>query len=942
MARRLFWVAGILLALMGLAVGALLAIPWLLHDRMAERLEQVLDEALLADVEIGEVSLGVITTFPTLRIDVDELAIVGTSGFEGVELMRVDRAELGVDLLSALVGDTPRVERIVLESPRFDMRIAEDGSSNLDIFPEENVAAGAEVEADAGPWSADLDAFVIRDLSLVYLDAPNDLEIGLSDLDLDLQGTVGNPGTRLDTHAEIASLTVGQGGIQWLTDTQWSGDVGLNYNGETGTLEFLDNEVTVNALTVAFAGEMVAEPNGDTTLALSFDAKDAAFANLLSLVPAAYGDDFAGVDAEGRLTLGGKVEGTYSEDGTAWPSFGVDLEVADARFQFPSQPVGVDHVELEAHIAHPQGEPDLMTIDVERVNLTTAGSDFVGTLHVKQPLSDPDLDLTAKGGLDIGRLILAFPDVGLDTEGLLNLDVQLQGRTSDLAAGRAEAIEARGTVQGTRLHLMGDELPVPVTLQEMDLTLDGAKAELKRLDVSWPGSDGVSGLSLNGDFDSFLPYFIGKEGEIVGDVSVSGSRVDLRPWAASSEGAPGSETPTEEPADEAFVVPVPDNVNLTCKLNLQHVITDAFEVDEVKGVMAVQDQVAQMRGVTGEMLGGKVELGGSYASDSSETADVDLAVRTIRVDLARTFAQFETLRRIAPLLEGAVGKLDTDLSLKTELLSDGTPILGTLVSTGTFRAAGLELQPSALAGVAEELKLDEVKTLKLSAREMSFAIRGGTARLNPMNVQLGRLKSTVAGKARLISQSVDFTFDFKVPLRRIRESSFVSSLGGDIPRQLDVRAQVVGPYASPDVRVALQGTEALVESATEAVVEQLKQLAEEQGVTEAVARARSRGDALVAEAEEQAKAILDEAASAGDELRALAKAKGDRLVKEAGSNLLKSAVAKRAAKAAEKEADKAATRLVGAARERAEKLIAEAKDHRESLIAQASAAARGG
>ena len=45
----------------------------------------------------------------------------------------------------------------------------------------------------------------------------------------------------------------------------------------------------------------------------------------------------------------------------------------------------------------------------------------------------------------------------------------------------------------------------------------------------------------------------------------------------------------------------------------------------------------------------------------------------MKFDLGRTFAAITTLKRIAPVLEGAAGAFDLGINAKTRLARDGTP-----------------------------------------------------------------------------------------------------------------------------------------------------------------------------------------------------------------------------------------------------------------------------
>ncbi len=943
MLSRRFTTTGALVAggvVLAVIVAVLIALP-IVRRNLASQLEATLDEALLADTEVGDVGLGLFSDFPNVTLRIDDFRIVGLDRWEGIELVHVDRLEVCLGL-GSLFRDTFNIRRIGLLGPRLDMRVAEDGASNLDLFPEEDVAKGAE--AETGRWAVDLDDFEIADLTLDYADRATGVFVTLRNLDAQTRGTLSDVGTRLDTEATLQSLTAEAGGVTWVRDTAWKVDAAVEYEEATGAIRLFDNAISVNALTVSLDGSIV--PRGaDTELDLTLSTADTTFASLLSLVPDAYSADFGDVDADGTLALAGTVKGTLEGEGDGLPAFDLSMVVANGRAKFPDQPVGLDRVDLIVKLTHPQGGPDLTTVDVRRFAFTGAGSTFEGTAKLTRPVSNPTVDLVAKGHVDLAKLDQAFPGSTEDSTGIIDVDVKVKGASQDFTEGNAERISASGEVRATDLVYRSADMPVDVTVEDLDFVLAGASAELKRLAIRWPGPVGgrkrASDLTLTGQFEQFVPYFLG-DGTLIGRMMLSGSRVDVRPLATSEEAseadAPSADPAPDEPVegDDALVMAVPERLDVSCDLVFERLLTDAFQMRNVRGRMEVKDQAVDLTSLTGEMLGGEVVLSGRYAAATSDKADIDFQVETVRFDLGKLMAEFDTLKRIAPVLRGAVGQLDSNLSLATPILADGSPVLSSLASQGKLETFELSLQPQVLQSVSKQLGRKELATLDLTDSVLRYRVEGGELSLRPFLAKLGGLDANVSGTASLVSETLDLKIDTRVPTAGITQAPFVKGLKGAVPEALDLRIAITGGYDAPKVRLDLQGAgEALADAAKEALGDKLDEALERGLGSDAVARATERGDRLVAEAKAQAEELRSEARAAAKKIRAEGRKRSDQLLKEAEGNPLKQALAKKGAEAATREANKLASKTVDEADEKADALVKKAEDRRARIIEKA-------
>ena len=197
---------------------ALVLVPMLFKDRIAERIESEIDDAVEADVSWSDVELTLIRTFPSLTLGLTDLTVVGVDPFAGDTIASVGRLRLALDLGSVIRMARGRgaltVKSIRVEEPRIHLDVREDGSANWHaLLPdsEGETATGREL-------AVELRGFEIFDGSIVFENARSGLFASLSGLRHSLSGDFSRDDLVASTSTSAESATVRFAGTPYLSD----------------------------------------------------------------------------------------------------------------------------------------------------------------------------------------------------------------------------------------------------------------------------------------------------------------------------------------------------------------------------------------------------------------------------------------------------------------------------------------------------------------------------------------------------------------------------------------------------------------------------------------------------------------------------------------------------------------------------------------------------
>lgn len=880
--RKTLLAVGILLALIALAG---LLVPILFKDRIIAAALAEVNRRVDATVRFDRGDLTFVSSFPDLRLALDGVSVTRT---DGVELARIGGLRATLDLASVAGGDRVRVRSLEVRDARF------------------HVIASTEPAKASEPstFALDLDALTLQNVSAIYEDG--DLRVAIDDLDASGALTASADRSRITTRATLAALSVRSGDTDLLRNVAVDASLDLDRDGD-GVLTLGENRLALNALAVTFQGTVT--PKGENlALDLSFAARETSFASILSLVPAVYSADFASLVSEGSLALQGTTRGILG-GADSLPGFDVSLQVNDGRFHYPSLPTSVDDVNLDVRLHHPEGGTDLTEIDVRAFQLAVGGSPIEGSVRIRHPVSDPDIEARMVGRIDLGALRSALPAQGATWDGRLSVDLDVAGRVSQFTAEDVESVRAKGTFELEGLTWN------TTRIERLAMRVDPRHADLTDIRLRFGESD----LHGTGVIDNFVAYAM-TDATLVGRMDLASSFLDLDAHAG------GDSEEAEKSGGSSGVVVVPTNLDLALDVRADRVRYGGHDATNARSSLAVKDGVVRIDELSFEMLGGALGLSGTYAAPTAAHADLDMRVEMVSFDVGKTVDAFETLQKLVPIAGGARGRFGTNFTVKTRLNQDLSPDLATLLSTGRVKTAGLVLAPAFLGDLSERLGNKRLSTLDLSDADIGFDLKNGRMEMARTSIRVGGVASSLGGSAGVLDRRLDLDLGMKVPVGDIKGADFLGKLA---PAGLvDVVAKIGGTWDRPTISLDV-GDAA---DAAGAVVGEV--------VNAALAEARRRGESLTAEAERQADKLRTEAGKQADALRAEAKKQGDRLVKEAKGNALKELAAREARKKLIEEADKASKKLEKEADKQATAAVGAAKAQRDELLAEAEKRAR--
>lgn len=859
----------------------LLILPFAFKGKITGIIQEQANKNLQAKVTFSDLSLSFFKNFPKVTASLENLTIAGVEPFEGDTLLTAKEISVAVNLSSLFSDEGITIKRIELVSPKILAKVLVDGRANWDITKPDSVPE----KKDESSFVMQLEDVEIINGYVTYIDEEGGMKAELADWNGSFNGDVSAEKSVLKTKSIITSLTYTMGKLPVLVNAKLEGDVEIQADMKTSTYTFLNNKLKLNAVEASLNGWVQIPDSTKMIMDLKLNTEKVAFKDLLSLVPGLYVADFKDMKTSGNLTMAASVKGTM--EGENYPAFDVKLAVDKGMFQYPSLPKSVTDININSHISSKGGSLDNTLVDISKFHFNMGGNPFDATAWVTTPMSDPNIKGTMNGKLNLGMIHEVYPlEKGTQLQGEIDANISAAGRMSYVEKGQYDKFTANGTLSVKGINYKSADMP-EVAVKEARMNFSPKEVALTAFSMMIGKND----IQATGKLSNLFPYFM-KDGILKGNLDITSSYLNVNDFMKEDSAA------VKADSVPVLAFEVPKNLDLTMSASGNEVVYDKLSMKNVKGNLTVKDRRITINSLSANALGGKIGVNGYYEAINPKKPEVSFGLNLQTVSFAETFRTLDMAKSLAPIFENMQGNYSMKLNFNSALTEHMEPILSSLTGAGNLNSNSVKVSDvKALTLLASTLKNDALANLSPKDLNIPFSIGDGRVKTSPFTVQLGDTKLNLSGSTG-IDKTIDYLLKVNLPASMARNG--ITSLEGTIG----------GTFTSPKIKL---DAGALAKQAVAGLADKLlgRTTTDSAGNKTQV----SAKENITAQAEE----IRAKAKAAGDKLIAEAEKQGAQLVENAKNPLLK-AGAKAVASKMKTEAEKKAAALNAQAEEQIKQL----------------------
>ncbi|MGB4415106.1 MAG: AsmA-like C-terminal region-containing protein [Paludibacter sp.] len=879
----------------------LLALPYLLRDKIMQKAKTELNKMLNAKVDFEGVDMSFIRNFPYASVKLENFYIAGIDEFEKDTLLSSDNINLILNIKSLFSGTGYDIRKLEFNDSRVVVRVLSNGKANWDILKEDSVQA-ADTSDMNFHWK--LKEFTIHNADIFYNYDKGNMLYVFKNVNHRTSGDLTADSSLLVTRTTCDSLSFIWDGIEYISKAkvELNADIDANLNDMIFT--FSKNSSRVNEIPFAFAGWLKSIPDGwDMDFKLNAEKVD--FKAILSMIPAMYSESFEEVKAGGKVNLNGFVKGRWIGDD--YPAFDLSLKAVDGWFQYPALPKSVQQINVDARITNPGKTLDETVFDISRFSFLLGGNPFSAQMRIAYPMTDTELQMKAAGKINLGMIKDVYPlDKNTSLNGLLDMNLDLTGRMSYYDNNQYDKFRFAGKLNVSDMLVKMKSLSQDISVAKANMTFNNRYVDLTALQMKIGRND----VSATGKLENAVAYVL-HDKTLKGQLNLQSDYLNVNDFMPDDKPESKSDTTvTKKPAMN--VIQIPSNIDFSMQAAFKQLIYEKMNFTNAFGQLKIAGSELKIQDMNVNAFGGTLVMNGSYNVVDTLKPKVafDLSIKDVVFN--QIAGQIETIQQFVPVFDKASGKFSAKLSFNSLLKSDMMPDLNSIFGKGSFTTKSVELKEvPALDALAKALKKDDLLPMSVKDLALLFEISDGKLITKPFSFKVSDITLTLGG---LTGLDKTIAYQGKVQLPDKYNLGKLSTFN----------LKIGGTFSKPKVEVDLKNTvdEMLTETAAKVESEIHKKVDETK--EKALEEARKQKEKAMQEAQIKADKLIAEAKMQGDKLIAEAKKQGDKLIAQATNPLTK--------KAAQLTADK----LMTEARKKADELNTKAKAEAQKLIQTAA------
>jgi uncharacterized protein involved in outer membrane biogenesis len=782
-------------------LAAMIAVPLIFKDQVYQKALDKANEMVDARVELDGVNLSLFKSFPKVYAELDGLRVIGKGDFANDTLVSVGSVATTINLSSLWHLDQGiDVNEIIVDNPTVALKVNKAGKSNWDITTSNEQPA--TTDTTASEMQLNLDKIAVHNLSLRYTDESTPMFFSMEKGEFNLSGTMDGANSTLKTDAQVKNITFDYEGSRYAKDINLDMNTVLTANFDKMKFAVAENEMHINKLPVKIDGSF-ALADSSYDFDLKFSSPGSGFDELLGFVPEEYQSYLKDVQTKGDVTFGGFVKGAYTE--TSYPAFGIDLKLDNGWLKYPDLPKAVENVNLAASVKKPEGDLDLMTVDVTKFEAKAAGNPVSANLSIAHPMRDMQLKGKLNGKIDFTTVSQALPMDSMDIRGLLDAAVQFNGPYSAIETQQYDKFETEGKVQLKGFRMASKDLPMPITISSADMTMNSRSVSL----ASLKGNMGHSDFSASGSLSNYWPYILKSE-TLKGNLKVSSNLLDVNQLMASL--ATTDTTKTDTSKMEAFEVP--DHIDFAMQANINKILYDKMVITGTKGEVTVRNKKLLLDGLQMNMLNGEVTMNGSYETPQPQKPKFDFNLKVKGFDIPQAYRSLSTVRTMLPIASNSTGAFSTGLSISGSLTRNMEPVFQSFNGNGDISTSDIQIVGAKVfQEIGKYFKKNTFHKVDIGNFATKFKIVNGGLDVSPFKTNIAGQEAVISGH-QTVSQNLNYKIDFKVDKDNL--SGDVNKYLGFVPgseniQKLPVGVTIGGTFKQPEVKLNLNDAKKLVE-----------------------------------------------------------------------------------------------------------------------------------
>ncbi len=774
----------------------LVAIPFVLESKIDKIVQAYVDENVNAKVAFDDVSLSLISSFPNAKVTINNLTITNKEPFKEETFTTAKSIGLKMpikELFKNQNDDPIVITQISIDEALMTLKENTAGATNWDILKTGEPQASTE---DSAGFKFSIEDYNITNSALTYIDESSNTIVYVTRLNHSGNGVFSGDISELDTKSE-ANVSLSIDSTSYLENNHITLDALIDLNLKTNTYRFKENRGFINQLPIEFSGFVQLKDEGQL-YDISFKNPESSFKDFLAVMPERYAKNLNDVETSGDFKVDGKINGLLSEK--TIPSIDIKMVSNNASFKYPNLPKRVENININASVKNDSGNPDDTYIDLSTLNFKIDQDVFKSSAILKNIGNNTQVDANLDGTLNLANISKAYPiQLEKQLSGILKGKLTTSFDMNAIETNAYNRIKNNGSISITDVVFSSEDIANPIHISKADVTFKPGTISLN----NFSAKTGQSDINAAGTIKNLIGFLMNKN-KLQGDFNVTSNVFAVKDFMVAQDDAAAENKTTSK----KMSLKIPEFLDCNITADVNTVIYNNLNLKDVSGSLAINNQQANLKGLTSKLFEGILAITGNVSTqNTTPTFNVSLGVDGF--DIAKSFNGLELFQNIAPIANALQGKLNSTINIKGNLNETFAPNLAS-ISGNTFAHLFVKSINSGklkvLETLQENLNFIDFTKLNLDDLKTSLTFENGLVNVKPFNIKYQDIDIQVSG-SHGFDKSLNYKAVLNVPAKYL--GSEINRLIGKINDSevnkitIPVTANISGTYTNPNVSTDL-------------------------------------------------------------------------------------------------------------------------------------------
>ncbi|MCH2192933.1 AsmA-like C-terminal region-containing protein [Kordia sp.] len=773
---------------------ALIATPYIFEDKIIAMVKESINENINARVDFADADISFFRNFPKASIILEDVEVINNAPFENDTLFYGKEVAVttGIGELFKGKNEAMQIYSFSIENAKINIEVDEAGNANYDIGKPSETAETNEATEETSDFKFKIDNYHILNTDITYHDSKSKTYLTVENLQHKGFGDFSLATSELETTTE-ALVSFALDDMHYINKQQIALDAMIAMDLANGKYTFLENKALINHLPLKFDGFVQINPDSqEIDLELATPSSD--FKNFLAVIPEAYTKNISDVKTTGNFEVSGEIKGIV--DDTHIPKIDIKVVSNNASFKYPDLPKSVQNINIDALLKNTTGKIEDTYLNINNLAFKIDQDTFRGNGTLSQLTTNPKVNATIKGKLDLGNISKVYPiKLNKELSGILDANITTNFDMNAIEKEQYERIKNTGNLKVSDFLFSSKDVVNPLAISEATIDFIPGRISLKKFNAA----SGKSDFNATGKIENLLGFLF-NEGKLKGDFNVNSNAFYVSDFMVAS--GEGSENQNTEVA-QGEALKIPAFLDCSIHVNSKKVFYDNVQLNNVKGNLSLVDGAAVLNNITSDVFDGKITMSG-LVSTKNDTPNFAMDLGMDSFDLSKSFNGLELLQNIAPIAKALDGKLNTNISLKGNLNKSYIPNLTTISGNAFAELLSTTLKSSNIDffnTINDKLTFIDLNKIDIEAIKAKLSFDNGKVSVKPFAFNHKDIQITVAG-SHGFDQTLDYNATFEIPAKYLgtEVTNLLSQIKSEEAKNITipVSGKITGNFTSPN------------------------------------------------------------------------------------------------------------------------------------------------